>query len=127
MRRNAPLYERRVFVSHPRARRLFAPMQDLAQQDSSASRGKGKFYTLYGATHTAGAMTAWAWGASRILDVIEQSGAAIIDIKRIAVTGCSRNGALQGNGSDFVNNGTDPERKCAFPSESFRTVCAAGP
>ena len=37
-------------------------------------------------------MMAWSWGVSRLLDVIEQSGAAIIDINRIGVTGCSRNG-----------------------------------
>ena len=37
-------------------------------------------------------MMAWAWGVSRILDVIEQSGGDIIDIEHIGVTGCSRNG-----------------------------------
>jgi hypothetical protein len=65
---------------------------DMAQQVNAGSRGKGKFYNLYGSTHSAGAMMAWAWGVSRLIDVIEQSGKAIFDINRLGVTGCSRNG-----------------------------------
>lgn len=59
------------------------------------SRGKpnpGKFYDLYGGDHSAGLLMAWAWGAGRILDVIQQSGGDIIDPTGIGVTGCSRNG-----------------------------------
>lgn len=57
-------------------------------------RGKGKFYDLYGGSHTAGGLVAWAWGASRILDALEKLGPVMtkIDAARIAVTGCSRNG-----------------------------------
>ena len=113
---------------------------DLAQQDSAASRGLGKFYTLYGKTadvsagvfvgpvcgHAgarggaqlrmiefqqqcwretmillretpcllqAGAMTAWAWGTSRIIDILSEDPNKLIDVGRLAVTGCSRNGA----------------------------------
>lgn len=40
---------------------------DIAQQANTGSRGKGKFYTLYGANHSASSMTAWAWGISRIM------------------------------------------------------------
>jgi len=65
---------------------------DIAVQNSASSRGQGKFYTLYGTNHPAGAMIAWAWGVSRIIDVIEKSGSSIIDIKKLGVTGCSRNG-----------------------------------
>jgi len=60
-----------------------------------ASRGKpnpGKFYDIYGGDHSAGLLIAWAWGASRLLDVLEQSGGSIIDITGIGVTGCSRFG-----------------------------------
>ncbi|HTV20829.1 MAG TPA: hypothetical protein VMG12_19225 [Polyangiaceae bacterium] len=60
-----------------------------------ASRGlpnPGLFYDLYGGDHSAGLLMAWAWGASRLLDVLEQSGGAIIDASRVGVTGCSRNG-----------------------------------
>ncbi len=59
------------------------------------SRGKpnqGKFYELYGSNHSAGLLMAWAWGASRILDVLQKSGGDVIDASAIGVTGCSRNG-----------------------------------
>ncbi|KAF4628655.1 hypothetical protein G7Y89_g9497 [Cudoniella acicularis] len=65
---------------------------EMAQQQGSGSRGKGKFYDLYGSGHSAGATTAWAWGVSRIIDVIEANPSSNIDLKRLAVTGCSRNG-----------------------------------
>jgi hypothetical protein len=60
-----------------------------------ASRGlpnPGLFYDLYGGNHSAGLLMAWAWGASRLLDVLQQAGGEIIDPARIGVTGCSRNG-----------------------------------
>jgi hypothetical protein len=64
----------------------------VAEQKDGTSRGKGAFYDLYGAKHSAGAMMAWAWGVSRLIDVIEQTPAAQIDATRLGVTGCSRNG-----------------------------------
>jgi glucuronyl esterase-like protein len=60
-----------------------------------ASRGlpnPGLFYDLYGSGHSAGLLMAWAWGASRLLDVVQASGGGVIDPGRIGVTGCSRNG-----------------------------------
>ena len=65
---------------------------DLGAQQDTGSRGKGKFYDLYGSSHDAGALTAWAWGVSRILDALESASGANIDVKRVGVTGCSRNG-----------------------------------
>ncbi|KAI6087460.1 carbohydrate esterase family 15 protein [Hypoxylon rubiginosum] len=67
------------------------PNHEIAADDP---RGKGKFYDLYGATHAAGGLMAWAWGVSRVVDALEQLGADVIkvDAKRLAVTGCSRNG-----------------------------------
>ncbi|TFK24582.1 hypothetical protein FA15DRAFT_740960 [Coprinopsis marcescibilis] len=65
---------------------------DLAQQANTGSRGRGKFYTLYGQNHSASAMTAWVWGVSRLIDVIEANTGHRIDPKRLGVTGCSRNG-----------------------------------
>ncbi len=53
---------------------------------------KGPFYDMFGANHSAGNMMAWAWGASRLIDVLQKSGGAIIDYRRLAVTGCSREG-----------------------------------
>ncbi|KAH8900507.1 hypothetical protein GQ53DRAFT_862766 [Thozetella sp. PMI_491] len=67
------------------------PNHDIAADDP---RGKGKFYDLYGASHAAGGLIAWAWGVSRVIDALEQLGADTtkIDTKHLAVTGCSRNG-----------------------------------
>ncbi|KAI4862708.1 carbohydrate esterase family 15 protein [Hypoxylon rubiginosum] len=67
---------------------------NFASQASGQSRGQGAFYTLFGNTHTAGALTAWAWGVDRVIDGLEQLGAAAtgIDPKRLGTTGCSRNG-----------------------------------
>jgi (4-O-methyl)-D-glucuronate---lignin esterase len=68
------------------------PNDTVAQQQNGSSRGRGLFYDLYGSGHTAGAMMAWAWGVSRLIDALEQTPAAQIDPTRLGVTGCSRNG-----------------------------------
>ncbi|KAK0725228.1 hypothetical protein B0H67DRAFT_481889 [Lasiosphaeris hirsuta] len=67
---------------------------NFAAQQGGSSRGKGLFYDLFGSSHTAGALTAWAWGVDRVIDGLEQLGAdkTGIDTKRLGVTGCSRNG-----------------------------------
>ena len=65
---------------------------EIAAQQNTGSRGQGKFYELYGSNHDAGAMAAWAWGVSRIIDALEQTPDANIDASRVGVTGCSRNG-----------------------------------
>lgn len=65
---------------------------EIAEQTSASSRGKGKFYTLYGADHAAGAMMAWAWGVSRLIDALETTSETQIDASHLGVTGCSRNG-----------------------------------
>jgi hypothetical protein len=53
---------------------------------------KGPFYDMYGTNLAAGNLMAWAWGASRLIDVLQKAGGAIIDYRRLAVTGCSREG-----------------------------------
>jgi (4-O-methyl)-D-glucuronate---lignin esterase len=68
------------------------PNGDVAAQQNGSSRGQGKFYTLYGANHPAGAMIAWAWGVSRLIDALEQTPEANIDTSKLGATGCSRNG-----------------------------------
>ena len=60
---------------------------DLAPE---SSRGSGSFYKLYGSNHSAGALIAWAWGISRIIDALEQTPEAGIDVHHLGVTGCSR-------------------------------------
>jgi hypothetical protein len=75
---------------------LYYNMYDLGKEGTAEqSRGKpnpGKFYDLYGGTHSAGLLQAWSWGASRLIDVIQQSDGSVIDVGRLGVTGCSRNG-----------------------------------
>jgi len=71
---------------------LILPNNEIAQQNNQASRGIGKFYQLYGSNHTAGALIAWAWAASLVLDELAGSGQSVIDANSVGVTGCSRNG-----------------------------------
>ncbi|HTV20415.1 MAG TPA: hypothetical protein VMG12_17145 [Polyangiaceae bacterium] len=75
---------------------IFYNHYDLGQEGQpEASRGlpnPGLFYDIYGGNHSAGLLMAWAWGASRLLDVLQASGGDIIDPDRVGVTGCSRNG-----------------------------------
>lgn len=65
---------------------------NIGQQTDTTSRGKGLFFTLYGSSATASAATAWVWGVSRIIDALEVSPNAQINLQKIGVTGCSRNG-----------------------------------
>lgn len=68
------------------------PNDLIGQQSGSGSRGKGLFYEFFCADHSAGALMAWAWGASRLIDALEKTPEANINVERLAVTGCSRNG-----------------------------------
>ncbi|HEU5133611.1 MAG TPA: BACON domain-containing carbohydrate-binding protein [Steroidobacteraceae bacterium] len=68
------------------------PNDQIAQQNGQGSRGVGRFYDMYGNGHSAGALMAWAWGVSRLIDALEKTPAANIDTTRLGVTGCSRNG-----------------------------------
>jgi hypothetical protein len=87
---------------------------DIGQQTNQGSRGKGKFYDLYGSGHSAGALTAWAWGVSRIIDALELTKAQTnIDPARIGVTGCSRNGK-----GAIVAGALEPRIALTLPQES---------
>jgi hypothetical protein len=68
------------------------PNDDIAAQTNTGSRGQGKFYTIYGRDHSAGALIAWAWGVDCLITALEKTPAAKIDPQRLGVTGCSRNG-----------------------------------
>ncbi|WP_242835645.1 dockerin type I repeat-containing protein [Ruminiclostridium josui] len=68
------------------------PADEIAQQVDGSSRGKGKFFDLYGSTYDAGALIAWAWGVDRLIDALEITPAANIDPTKLGVTGGSRNG-----------------------------------
>ena len=67
-------------------------VDDLALQNDQSSRGVGKFFQLYGTDASAGALSAWAWGVSRVIDALEMVPSANINTQRLGVTGCSRNG-----------------------------------
>jgi glucuronyl esterase-like protein/cellulose binding protein with CBM2 domain len=63
----------------------------VGREGTPRNNKQGAFYTLYGATSSTGLLAAWAWGASRIIDVIQASGGNILR-PDIGVTGCSRYG-----------------------------------
>jgi len=87
---------------------------DIALQNDASSRGQGKFYTLYGSNASASAMMAWAWGISRVIDALEiVSGNARIDLTKLAVSGCSRNGK-----GALVAGAFEPRIALTIPQES---------
>lgn len=51
--------------------------------------GGGMFYTVNSGSD-AGTIMAWAWGVSRLIDALEKTPEAGIDVKHLAITGCSR-------------------------------------
>ena len=67
-------------------------IDNIAQQNDQSSRGVGLFYDLYGTNATAGALIAWSWAVSRVIDGLEAHPEANINPEKLAVTGCSRNG-----------------------------------
>jgi hypothetical protein len=64
----------------------------VGREGTPRNNKQGAFYTIYGATSGTGLLAAWAWGVSRIIDVIEQSGGNILKADALGVTGCSRYG-----------------------------------
>lgn len=86
-----------------------------AQQNGGSSRGIGTFYNLHGSGHSAGALTAWAWGVSRVIDALEKLGSSTtgIDTTRLGVTGCSRNGK-----GAFVVGALESRIALTIPQES---------
>lgn len=57
------------------------------------NRGKEPFNRLY-PDSTVGSFVAWAWGISRIIDGLEKLPEINIDLKHLAVTGCSFAGKI---------------------------------
>lgn len=62
---------------------------ELAHDIQGEGRRKGALYEIY-PTYTFGALGAWAWGYSRVVDALEHIG--LIDMDYIAFTGHSRGG-----------------------------------
>ena len=80
---------------------------------SLLSTRPGKFYDLYGSSSNAGAMIAWAWGISRVIDALETTSAARINTYSLGVTGCSRNGK-----GALVAGAFEPRIALTLPQES---------
>lgn len=89
------------------------PNNEIAEQLNGGSRGKGKFYEVYGKDHSAGALIAWAWGVSRLIDALELSPNSLINASRLGITGCSRNGK-----GALVAGAFDERIKLTIPQES---------
>ena len=70
----------------------FNPTSVGAEGHGHGTNQTGAFYTLYSGGSATGLLTAWAWGVSRIIDVIEKSGGTVLKADAIGVTGCSRYG-----------------------------------
>ncbi|WP_437730204.1 glucuronyl esterase domain-containing protein [Sorangium sp. So ce1335] len=100
---------------------------NMGAQSGGGSRGTGIFYDLYGKDHPASSMIAWAWGISRIIDALEKTPGANIDPRRVAVTGCSRDGkgALTAGAFDERIALTIPQESGAGGSASWRVSQAA--
>ena len=100
------------------------PVDEIAQQSGMHTRGKGKFYDLYGSGHSAGALMAWAWGASRLIDALEVTPSANIDAAKIAVTGGSRygKGALAAGAFDERIALTIPQESGCGGTSSWRVA-----
>jgi hypothetical protein len=64
----------------------------VGKEGTPRNNKQGAFYSVYGATSSTGIMMAWAWGVSRIIDVIETSGGNVLKADAVGVTGCSRFG-----------------------------------
>jgi hypothetical protein len=81
-------------------------------QGSVGSRNSGIFGRLY-ANNTAGDLAAWAWGVSRIVDVLQAAGDTVIDSSKLAVTGCSFLGKAA-----FAAGALDERIALTIPTES---------
>lgn len=64
----------------------------IGNEQSQRHQKAGAFYDIYGEDSSTGLLVAWAWGASRLLDVLEQVDGTLINPAAIGVTGCSRFG-----------------------------------
>ncbi|MEO3749430.1 cellulose-binding protein [Streptomyces sp. B6B3] len=85
----------------------------VGREGTPRNNKQGAFYSIYGNTSSTGLLMAWAWGVSRIIDVIEQSGGNILSADATGVTGCSR----YGKGA-FVAGAFDQRIALTMPIES---------
>ncbi|MGN9787008.1 fibronectin type III domain-containing protein [Nonomuraea sp. ZG12] len=85
----------------------------VGREGTPRTNKQGAFYSVYGSSSSTGLLMAWAWGVSRIIDVIEQSGGTILKADATGVTGCSRFGK-----GAFVVGAFDQRIALTMPIES---------
>jgi Glucuronyl esterase, fungi/Cellulose binding domain len=85
----------------------------VGKEGTARNNKQGAFYSIYGSTSTTGLLAAWAWGVSRIIDVVEQSDGKILKADSMGVTGCSRFGK-----GAFVVGAFDQRIALTMPIES---------
>nr|WP_189081301.1 cellulose binding domain-containing protein [Mangrovihabitans endophyticus] len=85
----------------------------VGQEGTARGNKQGAFYSIYGSSSSTGLLMAWAWGVSRIIDVIEQSNGTILRADATGVTGCSRFGK-----GAFVVGAFDQRIALTMPIES---------
>jgi hypothetical protein len=85
----------------------------VGREGTPRNNKQGAFYSVYGNTSPTGLLMAWAWGVSRIIDVIEQSGGNVLRPDATGVTGCSRFGK-----GAFVVGAFDQRIALTMPIES---------
>ncbi|WP_344631567.1 cellulose binding domain-containing protein [Streptomyces glaucosporus] len=85
----------------------------VGREGTARNNKQGAFYSVYGSQSSTGLLAAWAWGVSRIIDVVEQSGGTVLRADATGVTGCSR----YGKGA-FVAGAFDQRIALTMPIES---------
>jgi hypothetical protein len=91
----------------------FDPTSVGAEGGGHGANQTGAFYSLYTGGSQTGLLVAWAWGVSRIIDVIAQSDGSILQADAIGVTGCSH----YGKGA-FIAGAFDERIALTLPVES---------
>ncbi len=85
----------------------------VGQEGTARANKQGAFYSIYGSGSSTGLEIAWAWGVSRIIDVIAQSDGSVLKADATGVTGCSRFGK-----GAFIAGAFDQRVALTMPIES---------
>jgi hypothetical protein len=85
----------------------------VGREGTPRNNKQGAFYSVYGSSSSTGLLLAWAWGVSRVIDVIEQSDGSVLRADATGVTGCSRFGK-----GAFVIGAFDQRIALTMPIES---------
>jgi hypothetical protein len=85
----------------------------VGKEGTPRTNKQGAFYSIYGSSSSTGLLMAWAWGVSRLIDVVAQSDGSILKADALGVTGCSR----YGKGA-FVIGAFDQRIALTMPIES---------